>query len=161
MAENGLIDLISELARDVFRTLGSGHSEAVYQKAMEVGLRLRHVKFEAQKVIELTYRDHYIGTENLDLLVEADSRPGGLGTPLRQKVIVELKTLQAVKLGLPEEQQLRNYMKNLGIERGVLINFPQPGRTKKEIEAGLASFNALDPEIRIVTPTESIPPAPE
>ena len=136
MTENDLIQQITDVAHDVFRTLGSGHSEIAYQKAMEVGLRLRHLKFEAQKVVELSYCDHYIGVENLDILVEANAR----------KVIVELKAAQQ-DLGPPEEQQLRNYMKCLGIEHGVLINFPQPGRTKKEAELGI---RALDPDIRLV-----------
>ena len=69
-----ITDVIAELAKDIYRTLGSGHSEAAYQKAMEVGLRLQHVRFEAQKVIELTYQNHYIGEENIDLLVESNSQ---------------------------------------------------------------------------------------
>ena len=129
-------DVIAELAKDIYRTLGSGHSEAAYQKAMEVGLRLQHVRFEAQKVIELTYENHYIGEENIDLLVESASQ---------QKVIVELKATNQ-QLGPPEEQQLRNYMKGLRVELGVLINFPQPGRTKGEAKAGHQI------EIRRVTP---------
>jgi len=40
-------------------------------------------------------------------------------------------------MGAAEEQQLRNYMKLLGIQRGLLINFQQPGKkpgkTKLEI----------------------------
>ena len=36
---------------------------------MEVGLRLEGVPFESQKVIELTFRGHYIGEEFLDLIV--------------------------------------------------------------------------------------------
>ena len=133
MAESSLIEIISELARDVFRTLGSGHSEIVYQKAMEVGLRLRQVRFDAQQVIALTYKDHYIGEEYLDLLVEAES----------VKVIVELKTANQ-KLGPPEEQQLRNYMQALGIQEGLLINFPQPSRTQKSGDP------VVGPEIKVI-----------
>jgi|SRR5205809_4042999 len=132
-----ITDVITELAKDIYRTLGSGHSEAAYQKAMEVGLRLQHVRFEAQKVIELTYQNHYIGEENVDLLVASNSQ---------QKVLVELKATNQ-ELGPPEEQQLRNYMRGLHVELGVLINFPQPGRTKKKAKAGLQ----IDPEIRRVT----------
>src|SRR6267142_3387687 len=117
----GITEVIAELATDIYRTLGSGHSEAAYQKAMEVGLRLQHVRFEAQKVIELTYQNHYIGEENIDLLVELNS----------QKVLVELKATN-LGLGPAEEQQPRNYMRGLHVEVGMRINFPQPGRTKEK-----------------------------
>ncbi len=133
MAETKLVKQIKEIARDIFRTIGSGHSEEAYQKAMEVGLRLKRIKFQAQKVIELKYEDHFIGFEKLDILVGADS----------EQIILELKASQQDS-GPPEEQQLRNYMNCLGIKHGLLINFPQPGRTKKEAQA---ENGKIEPEI--------------
>jgi GxxExxY protein len=41
--------------------------------------------------------------------------------------VVELKAV-ASELGASEEQQLRNYLRILNIERGLLINFQSPGR---------------------------------
>ncbi|HKU24767.1 MAG TPA: GxxExxY protein [Candidatus Sulfotelmatobacter sp.] len=117
---------VEDIAKDVFGTLGSGHSEVAYQKAMEIGLRLQGLRFEAQKVLELTYRQHYIGEEFLDLVV-------GEGT---ERVIVELKAVASI--GEAEKQQLRNYMKTLGIGHGLLINFPQCGKNrppKMEVES--------------------------
>jgi len=35
-------------------------------------------------------------------------------------------------MGAAEEQQLRNYMKILGIPNGLLINFQQPGKSPKK-----------------------------
>lgn len=99
---------------------------------MEVGLRLEHISFESQKVIELRYKAHYVGEEYLDLLVTADS----------ERLIVELKAVQGVSL--PEEQQLRNYLNDLGIPRGLLINFPQPSSKKS------AQMGKVEPEIRPV-----------
>ena len=49
---------ICQIAQDVYRVLGSGHPEIVYDRAMQVGLRLEGIKYESQKVIELKYRDH-------------------------------------------------------------------------------------------------------
>jgi GxxExxY protein len=49
----------------------------------------------------------------------------------REKMIVELKAVGG-EMGAAEEQQLRNYMKLLGITKGVLINFQQPGKNKKK-----------------------------
>jgi GxxExxY protein len=52
---------IKSIAEDVYRTLGSGFSEDVYDRAMQVGLRLPKIPYEGQKVIELKYKDHYVG----------------------------------------------------------------------------------------------------
>ena len=117
-SQQTLIRKIEEIAQDIFKTLGSGHSEVAYQKAMEVGLRLVPVRFESQKVLELTYRDHYIGEEFLDLVV-------GEGA---DRVIVELKAVASI--GEAEKQQVRNYMKTLHIGQGLLINFPQCGKNR-------------------------------
>ena len=37
------VDLIKRIAKDVYRTLGSGFSEDVYDRAMQVGLQLREL----------------------------------------------------------------------------------------------------------------------
>ncbi|MGB8771045.1 MAG: GxxExxY protein [Candidatus Korobacteraceae bacterium] len=134
---NNSLDLkIRQIAADVFGNLGSGHSEAVYQRAMEVGLRLQHLRFEAQRVIEVRYKEHYVGEEYLDLLVKSDSTD--------ECLIVELKAAQDVSL--PEEQQLRNYLVSLKIDKGLLINCPQPSRNKKPQKARKA-----EPEFRSVS----------
>lgn len=110
-------DLISKIAHEVYRSLGSGFSEDVYDRAMQVGLRLAGIKYEGQKVVELKYRDHYVGEGYPDLLVH-------LG---KQKVVVELKAVSS-ELGECEEKQLKNYMRILGVGSGLLINFQVPGR---------------------------------
>jgi GxxExxY protein len=109
--------IIKEIAEDVYKTLGSGFSEGVYDRAMQVGLRLANIGYEVQKVIELKYKDHYVGEGYPDLVVH-------LGN---EKLIVELKAISG-ELGASEEQQLRNYMTILNVRRGMLINFQQPGR---------------------------------
>lgn len=111
------VDEIRRIAEDVYKTLGSGFSEDVYDKAMQVGLRLRNIGYEGQKVVELKYHDHYVGEGYPDLVVH-------LGN---DKLIVELKAISG-ELGASEEQQLRNYMTILNVKRGLLINFQQPGR---------------------------------
>src|SRR5438552_2957223 len=109
--------IIKEIAEDVYNTLGSGFSEDVYDRAMQVGLRLAKIGYEGQKVVELKYKDHYVGEGYPDLVVH-------LGN---EKLIVELKAISG-ELGASEEQQLRNYMTILKVQRSMLINFQQPGR---------------------------------
>jgi len=90
---------IKQIARDVYQALGSGFSEDVYDKAMQVGLRLAKIKYESQKVIELKYKDFFVGTGEPDLIVR-------LG--VKDKMILELKAVGGT-LGASEEQQIRNY----------------------------------------------------
>jgi len=115
--QNKKLGKIKQIAKDVYKSLGSGFSEEVYDKAMQVGLRLAKIKYESQKVVELKYKDHCVGEGYPDLIVKLDGN----------KVVVELKAVGS-ELGAAEEQQLRNYMKILKIRQGLLINFQQPGR---------------------------------
>ena len=117
------LNKIKQIAKDFYRTLGSGFSEDVYDKAMQVGLRLAKKKYESQKVVELKYKDHYVGEGYPDIIVH----DGG------KKIILELKSVGG-SMGASEEQQIRNYMKILKIKAGLLINFQQP---KKEGKAQL------------------------
>ena len=110
-----------KIAQEVYRSLGSGFSEDVYDRAMQVGLRLAGIRHESQKVVELKYKDHCVGEGYPDFLVR-------LG---REKMVVELKAIGGT-IGASEEQQLRNYMKILGIRRGLLINFQQPGKNPRK-----------------------------
>jgi len=117
---------IKKIAKDVYRTLGSGFSEDVYDKAMQVGLRLSKIKYENQKVVELKYKDHYVGEGYPDIIVNFG----------KDRVVLELKAVGS-NLGAGEEQQIKNYMKILKIKTGLLINFQQPkkeGKTQLEIK---------------------------
>ncbi len=117
---------ISNIASDVYRKLGSGHSESVYDKAMQVGLRLAGIKYESQKVVELTYKNYYVGEGFPDLIVIFP----------KVKIVVELKAISG-KIGVSEERQILNYMEILGIKKGLLINFSQPrkaGTSKIELK---------------------------
>lgn len=113
-------ELIRKIAHEVYESLGSGFSEDVYDRAMQVGLRLAGVPYESQKVVELKYLDHGVGEGYPDLFVHIDN----------QKVVVELKAV-ASELSACEEAQLRNYMRVLGVAHGLLINFQAPGRKQE------------------------------
>jgi GxxExxY protein len=118
-----IINQIARLAKVVDGELGSGFDECVYQKAMEVGLRLAKIRYEGQKVVELKFKDHYVGEGYPDLIVDVNGK----------KLVVELKATG--KLGGKEEVQVRSYMKILDIPCGLLINFQSPGTdVKKETQ---------------------------
>ncbi len=120
MSYFGKVKLIAE---DVYKSLGSGFSEDVYDRALQVGLRLAGIDFENQKVVELKYKDHYVGEGYPDIIIKIG----------KEKAVLELKAVPA-DFGPSEVKQISNYMKILKIPHGLLINFPQPGkgRGKKE-----------------------------
>src|SRR5438477_11509619 len=76
-------NIIREIADDVYKTLGSGFSEDVYDRAMQVGLRLGKIGYEGQKVVELKYKEHYVGEGYPDLVVHLEN----------EKLIVERKAI--------------------------------------------------------------------
>lgn len=97
---------------EVYKQMGAGFLEAVYQECLELELSKRGIPFEAQKELNISY----------------------CGIPLKQiyradvvcygKIILELK---AVKTLLPEHQaQLHNYLKATDFKLGLLINFSAP-----------------------------------
>lgn len=113
-----LLEVLRALTQDIYDKLGSGFDEVVYQKAFEVGLRLRRIPYEAQRVVPVFYEGFYIGEGKPDLIV-------GDGT---DKVVIELKAVESI--GHKERTQIENYLRVLNIPYGLLINFPQPTKSK-------------------------------
>jgi GxxExxY protein len=93
----------------VHKVLGSGFLEPVYQEAMEIESRGRGLPFEAQRVLEIYYKEHRLKKEYVTDLIYYG------------QIIVELKALD--RLTGREEAQLLNYLKATGMKVGVLINF--------------------------------------
>jgi GxxExxY protein len=114
--KNTMIDKIKKIAEDVFETLGSGYSEEVYEKAMEVGLRLAKIPYENQRVLPVFYKNFAVGVSKPDLIVKDND--GG------EKIILELKATSS-ESGLKEEVQLQKYLQNLKMKKGIIINFLQ------------------------------------
>ena len=114
-----MIDKIKKIAEDVFETLGSGYNEEVYEKSMEVGLRLAKIPYENQRVLPIFYKNFAVGTSRPDLIVK-DTNGG-------EKIILELKASSS-STGIKEEVQLQKYLQVLKMKKGIIINFPQTNR---------------------------------
>ena len=93
---------------EVFRELGYGFLERVYQRAMKVELDLRGLKAEIETDIQIRYKGQVVGDYRADIL-------------LNDCVLVELKV--APSLDSRDEAQLLNELKAMGIKVGLLINF--------------------------------------
>ena len=102
---------IVKSAYDVHRILGPGFLEKVYENALIHELKTRDIKYEAQKAIDIYYKDINVGKYIADILVD-------------DKIIIEVKA----NSGLCDEHfaQLLNYLKATKNRLGILINFGQP-----------------------------------
>ena len=94
---------------DVYKALGPGLLESVYEEALVLELKQRGLKVERQKQVPILYKGNLLKTElRLDLLVE-------------DRIIVELKSVDEMKKVFAK--QLLTYLRLLDKNVGILVNF--------------------------------------
>ena len=94
---------------DVYREMGCGFLEAVYQECLAKEFAKCEIPFTAQKELRLMYKG---------ALLQQTYKPDFI---CHDQIIVELK---AVKTIAPEhEAQVLNYLKATGMKLGLLANF--------------------------------------
>jgi len=94
---------------EVYREMGCGFLEAVYQECLEKELSKQGIPFVAQRELAL----HYKG----DLLKQI-YKPDFI---CFERIIVELKAVK--DLAGEHRAQVHNYLKATGLELGLLVNF--------------------------------------
>ena len=94
---------------DVYREMGCGFLEAVYQECLEKEFRLRQLPFEAQKELVLSYKGEQLAQTYKPDFICYD------------KIIVELKAVK--EIAAEHKAQLLNYLKATGLELGMMVNF--------------------------------------
>ena len=93
---------------EVYRILGDGYLEEVYQNALEEELKLRNVPFAAKQKLHIMYKGRDCGLYEPDLTCF-------------DKIIVELKAVE--NLHPKHSAQLMNYLRATGHKLGLLVNF--------------------------------------
>ena len=94
---------------EVYREMGCGFLEAVYQECLEKEFRSRELPFEAQKELLLSYKSQPLSqTYKPDFICYGN-------------IIVELKSVK--EIASEHKAQLLNYLKATGLELGLLVNF--------------------------------------
>lgn len=94
---------------DVYREMGCGFLESVYQECLEKELHNRAVPFVAQQTLSLIYKGQQLKqTYQPDLICY-------------KKIIIELKAVK--EIAKSHEAQLHNYLKASGLRLGLLVNF--------------------------------------
>ena len=109
MTENQISYQIRGAIYDVYKTLGPGLLESVYEEALCYELEQRGLKVERQKQVPIVYKGVILKSDlRLDVVVE-------------DKVIVELKSVSEMKDVFIK--QTLTYCKLLNKKLGILVNF--------------------------------------
>lgn len=118
LPDRDLTATIINAAIEVHKALGPGFLESIYEEALCIELSIRNVPFERQKTIHVPYKGRLVGEHRLDLLVAG-------------RVVVELK---AIKDFEPIHFTIvRSYMKAVGVDSGLLLNFATMPLTVKRV----------------------------
>jgi GxxExxY protein len=91
----------------VHRALGPGFLESIHEQALAVEFALGGIQFIRQKAIPLFYKDHQIGEDRLDFLVE-------------DQIVAELKAISAredIHFAIGQ-----SYLKATNLQDGLLLN---------------------------------------
>lgn len=94
---------------EVYKELGNGFLEAVYQECLEHEFHDRGIPFRARSALNLTYKSHSLSQIYRPDFICFD------------KIIIEIKVTPA---SAPEHKaQLLNCLKATGLRLGLLVNF--------------------------------------
>ncbi|MBN1924648.1 MAG: GxxExxY protein [Prolixibacteraceae bacterium] len=99
-------------AMEVYKALGNGFQEVIYQRALAYEMELQGLSFSREFEMPVFYKEIQVGTRRVDFLVE-------------EKISVELKAL--IQIEPVHLAQAINYLEAYNLEIGLLINF---GETK-------------------------------
>jgi len=109
MTDNEITYQIRGAIYDVYKALGPGLLESVYEEAMVYELQKRGLKVTRQMEVPIHYDGHILKTPlRLDLLVE-------------DRVVVELKSVKELQDVF--FKQTRTYLRLLNLQVGILVNF--------------------------------------
>jgi len=125
---------IVSLSNRIYEQLGAGHSESIYQKALQAELHTQGLIVDTEYHISVEYKDtqgrkHKLASERIDIFIHKNP-----DSPLvdiqKSDIILELKAISKVP-GSSETEQVRKYLRQfkkqgIDIPYGIVINFPQP-----------------------------------
>lgn len=103
---------------EVYKTMGCGFLEAVYQECLEKEFRNRNIQFESQKEVDLEYKGEKLNHKYKPDFVCYD------------KIIVELKATSKLTDG--HRAQVINYFHATQYKLGLLINFGHYPKIERE-----------------------------
>ncbi len=94
---------------EVYKEMGPGFLEAVYQECLEKEFKRQNIPFLSQHLLRLSYKGEMLHQKYVPDFICHD------------KIILEIKGVRQVA---PEHKaQLLNYLKSTGMKLGFLVNF--------------------------------------
>ena len=120
---------IYNISSRVFNNLGPGHNEQIYQKALLYEFMCNNINVDVERYIDSKGNKHHLVSERIDIFIHKDCN--SIYSDLQKNnVILELKAISK-SLNFVEIVQINKYFKELekedvGVDYGILINFPQP-----------------------------------
>lgn len=106
-----LTDKIIGCAIKVHKNLGPGFLESIYENAVVIELHKQNLQVEKQREVVIKYDGVEVGKHRLDLIVN-------------DTIVVELKAVRNIEDAY--FAVVKSYLKALGKEHGLLINFSKP-----------------------------------
>ena len=94
---------------NVYKTMGCGFLESVYQECLEIEFKYQGIPFLSQKELRLNYRDKELKQKYKADFICFD------------KIIIELKAIS--KIIKEHESQVINYLNATKFKLGIFINF--------------------------------------
>ena len=111
LEHNELTEKIIGCAIAVHKKLGPGFLESIYENAFILELKRQNLQVERQQEVIVKYDGIEVGRHRLDLIVD-------------DTIVVELKAVKNI-----EDVHfaiVKSYLKALGKEHGLIINFSKP-----------------------------------
>lgn len=108
-------------AIDVHRALGPGFLESTYAGALKVALTHRHLRFEVERPLTVTFEGVEVGVGRLDILIG-------------DVLVAELKAVET--LHATHVAELRAYLKASGCRSGLRFNFNSPTLVVRRVVQG-------------------------
>jgi len=122
----------------VYNTIGKGHKESVYKKALEEEFKKQGLVYKTEPKIDVTYEDKLVGVYRPDFIIE-------------DKIILEIKVKDF--LTNEDEFQVYSYLKATKYKLSLLINF---GFKKLEIKRILNTKLNTNPHESVSYPNKSV-----
>lgn len=100
----------------VYNTLGFGHKEIVYHKALSIEFKNRNIPFQEEVSLDVLYENQKVGIYRPDFVID-------------NKIIIEIKAVPFMSKEF--EAQMVYYLRGTNYKLGLLVNF---GSSKLEIK---------------------------
>jgi GxxExxY protein len=102
----------------VYKTMGYGFPEKVYENSLAITLRKRGFAVTQQQPVTVYFEGEEVGHYFADLVVE-------------DKFIIELKSVEEIHSR--HETQLANYLRATAVEVGLVLNFGEKPEIKRRV----------------------------